>query len=52
MNELAARLGTAPWLGNFVWDRYSQCNEFIYDGPAALAFGWTRSTAVHHNPSL
>ena len=27
-------------LREFVWDLYPHCNELIYDGPAALAFGW------------
>jgi hypothetical protein len=30
-------------LRDFVWDRYPDSNELIYDGPAALAFGWTKS---------
>lgn len=34
---------TALWLRDFVWDRYPECIELIYDGPAALAFGWTPS---------
>lgn len=34
---------TALWLRDFVWDLYPECNELIYDGPAALAFGWTPS---------
>jgi hypothetical protein len=33
----------ALWLRDFVWDLYPECNELIYDGPAALAFGWTPS---------
>jgi hypothetical protein len=27
-------------LRDSVWDLYPQCNELIYDGRAALAFGW------------
>ena len=34
---------TALWLRDFVWNLYPECNELIYDGPAALAFGWTPS---------
>lgn len=34
---------TALWLREFVWKLYPECNELIYDGPAALAFGWTPS---------
>jgi hypothetical protein len=34
---------TALELRNFVWDLYPDSNELIYDGPAALAFGWTKS---------
>lgn len=34
---------TAIWLREFVWNLYPECNELIYDGPAALAFGWTPS---------
>ncbi|MGQ0543582.1 MAG: hypothetical protein ACT4O9_17335 [Blastocatellia bacterium] len=34
---------TVMWLRNFVWDLYPECNELIYDGPNALAFGWTPS---------
>jgi hypothetical protein len=30
-------------LRDFVWDLYPDSNELIYDGPAALAFGWTKS---------
>ena len=33
----------AMWLREFVWDLYPECNEQIYDGPNALAFGWTPS---------
>ena len=28
---------------NFVWNLYPDSNELIYDGPAALAFGWSKS---------
>jgi hypothetical protein len=31
----------ALWLRDFVWDRYPQCNELIYDNYNALAFGWS-----------
>jgi hypothetical protein len=31
----------ALWLRDFVWDRYPQCNELIYDTYNALVFGWT-----------
>lgn len=34
---------TALKLREFVWDLYPDSNELIYDGPAALAFGWSRS---------
>ncbi|MFN0279513.1 MAG: hypothetical protein ACKVRN_13100 [Pyrinomonadaceae bacterium] len=34
---------TALWLRDLVWEMYPACNELIYDGPAALAFGWTPS---------
>ena len=30
-------------LRNRVWDQYAESNELIYDGPAALAFGWSLS---------
>src|SRR5881227_2852705 len=30
-------------LRDFVWELYPDSNELIYDGPAALAFGWTKS---------
>jgi len=31
----------ALWLREFVRDLYPLCNELIYDGPYALAFGWS-----------
>ena len=31
---------TALWLRDFVWDRYPESNELIYDAYSALAFGW------------
>ncbi|WP_184544268.1 DUF1801 domain-containing protein [Mucilaginibacter sp. FT3.2] len=31
----------ALWLREFVWDRYPQANELIYDNYNALAFGWS-----------
>ena len=31
----------ALWLREFVWDRYPQCNELIYDNYNAVAFGWS-----------
>src|SRR5436309_3529664 len=31
----------ALWLRDFVWDKYPQCNELIYDNYNALAFGWS-----------
>jgi len=31
----------ALWLREFVWDKYPQCNELIYDNYNALAFGWS-----------
>lgn len=34
---------TALQLREFVWAAYPDCNDLIYDGPAALAFGWTPS---------
>ncbi len=33
----------ALYLREFVWNLYPECNELIYDGPNALAFGWTPS---------
>ena len=33
----------ALWLRDFVWDRYPQSNELIYDNYNALAFGWSPS---------
>lgn len=39
----AAIADLALWLREFVWDLYPECNEQIYDGPNALAFGWTPS---------
>jgi hypothetical protein len=29
------------WLRDFVWDRYPQANELIYDNYNALAIGWS-----------
>lgn len=29
------------WLRDFVWDRYPQCNELIYDNYNNVAFGWS-----------
>jgi hypothetical protein len=31
----------ALWLRGFVWDRYPQCNELIYDNYNAVAWGWS-----------
>lgn len=31
----------ALWMREFVWDKYPQCNELIYDNYNALAFGWS-----------
>ncbi len=39
----ASIVDLALWLREFVWDLYPECNEQIYDGPNALAFGWTPS---------
>jgi hypothetical protein len=32
----------------FVWDRYPQANELIYDNYNALAFGWSPTDRVGH----
>jgi len=29
------------WLRDFVWDRYPQCNELIYDNYNNVAVGWS-----------
>ena len=31
----------ALWLRDWVWNKYPQCNELIYDNYNALAFGWS-----------
>ncbi|MEO6521152.1 MAG: hypothetical protein ABIN91_05715 [Mucilaginibacter sp.] len=31
----------ALWLRAYVWDKYPQCNELIYDNYNAVAFGWS-----------
>ena len=31
------------WLREFVWKKYPNCNELIYDNYNALAFGWSTS---------
>jgi len=31
----------ALWLREYIWDRYPQANELIYDNYNALAFGWS-----------
>ncbi|CAN5427452.1 hypothetical protein BH09BAC6_BH09BAC6_04100 [soil metagenome] len=36
------------WLRDFVWDRYPQANELIYDNYNALAFGWSPTEKVGH----
>jgi hypothetical protein len=36
------------WLREFVWDRYPQTNELIYDNYNALAFGWSPTDKVGH----
>ena len=33
----------ALWLREFVWKKYPNCNELIYDNYNALAFGWSTS---------
>ena len=38
----------ALWLREFVWDRYPQTNELIYDNYNALAFGWSPTEKVGH----
>lgn len=35
-------------LRDFVWDRYPQTNELIYDNYNALAFGWSPTDRVSH----
>jgi hypothetical protein len=51
----------ALWLREFVWDRYPQCNELIYDNYNAVAFGWSPteklgdtfcSVAVYNNKDV
>jgi len=36
------------WMREFVWDRYPQANELIYDNYNALAFGWSPTDKVGH----
>jgi hypothetical protein len=36
------------WLREFVWDKYPQTNELIYDNYNALAFGWSPTDKVGH----
>jgi hypothetical protein len=36
------------WLRDFVWDRYPDTNELIYDNYNALAFGWSPTERVGH----
>ena len=38
----------ALWLREFVWDRYPQANELIYDNYNAVAFGWSPTDRVGH----
>ncbi|QKJ30610.1 hypothetical protein HQ865_12865 [Mucilaginibacter mali] len=38
----------ALWLRDFVWDRYPQCNEMIYDNYNALAIGWSPTEKMSH----
>jgi hypothetical protein len=39
---------TVLWLREFVWNRYPQANELIYDNYNALAFGWSPTDRVGH----
>lgn len=38
----------ALWLRDFVWDRYPQCNELIYDNYNAIAIGWSPTEKMGH----
>lgn len=38
----------AMWLREFVWDKYPQANELIYDNYNAVAFGWSPTEKVGH----
>lgn len=36
------------WLRKFVWEKYPEANELIYDNYNALAFGWSPTDRVGH----
>ena len=38
----------ALWLRNFIWCRYPQCNELVYDNYNAVAFGWSPTEKLGH----
>ncbi|NUM81429.1 hypothetical protein HUU42_11545, partial [bacterium] len=38
----------ALWLRKFVWEKYPEANELIYDNYNALAFGWSPTDRVGH----
>ena len=51
----------AMWLRDFIWDRYPECNELIYDNYNAVAVGWSPtpvlrdifcSIAVYNNKNV
>lgn len=37
----------AFWLRDFVWKRFPECNELIYDNYNAVAFGWSTTLTLH-----
>ena len=39
----------ALWLREWVWDLYPGCNELIYDGYNAVAFGWSLTDRLGHS---
>jgi hypothetical protein len=38
----------ALWLREWVWELYPSCNELIYDGYSAVAFGWSLTDRLGH----
>ena len=39
---------TALWLRDWIWSKYPQANELIYDNYNALAFGWSPTDRLGH----
>jgi hypothetical protein len=38
----------ALWIREWVWGLYPGCNELIYDGYSAVAFGWSLTDRLGH----